>query len=90
MMNSERTVKFSEAFGWIISYRKPFLVRVGNDREINRTVLCFIDVVSPAQVLIQGIDTDCENFHVPFGEFILRCAVLPSSVVQTRGVIGRV
>ena len=58
MMNSERTVKIFGGIWMDHIIQETLSCQVSNDPEINRTVLCFIDVVS-AQVLIR-IDTDCE------------------------------
>ena len=63
--------------------RGYLLIRIGDDRIIHRRILRFIDIVDPALVRIQRIDTDCNDFHPPLFKLGVILATVPNSVVQT-------
>ena len=77
------------------------MVRIPEYRVADHAVLGFVDVFNPLVMGRDGIDTDCNDFHAPLGEFsfvypgeiepaaIAAAGVLLTQLLSMRAIAGR-
>ena len=65
-------------------------IRIGDDREVDRGILSFVDVLDPSMMVFNRIDTDGDRLDTSLVELRFQLGRVAKLGGANRGVVGRV